>query len=89
MIYLGLLKNYLGIEVKQMHDHIVISKEKDATQFLQRFKIKNNKIAPTPIEIGLKLRKEDCIKSVNVTLYKSMVGSLMYLTATWPNIIMH
>ena len=37
--------------------------------------------------MGLKLSKEDCSKNVNLTLYKSMVGSLMYLTATRPDVM--
>ena len=44
--------------------------------------MQNSKAAPTATTVGLKLSKEDCNKSVNPTLYKSMVGSLMYLTAT-------
>ena len=42
--------------------------------------MKNSKQAPTPILIGLMLSKEDCNSNVNLTLYKSMVGSLIYLT---------
>jgi len=41
----------------------------------------------TPIAMGIKLRKEDSTKSVNPTLYKSIIGSLMYLTATCPDMM--
>ena len=84
---LGLLKYFLGIEVKQMHDGIFFSEEKYARQILERFKMQNSKAAPTPTTIGLKLSKEDSSKRVDPTLYKSMVGILMYLTATQPNLI--
>lgn len=47
----------------------------------------NNKPSSTPTVMGLKLSKEYCSKNVNLTLSKSMVGSLMYLTTTRPNII--
>ena len=49
--------------------------------------MQNNKAAPTPKIVGLKLRKEDCNKSVNPTIYKSMVRSLMYLTTTRPDMM--
>jgi len=45
------------------------------------------KPTPTPIAMGIKLRRDDSTKSVNPTLYKSMVGSLMYLIATHPDIM--
>eukprot|EP00253_Pinus_taeda_P023959 PITA_23959 len=43
------------------------------------------KLTPTPTVMGLKLSKEDCSSNVNLTLYKSMIGNLMYFTATVPN----
>ena len=70
-----------------MHDDIFISQEKYARQILERFKMHNTKAAPTPIIVGLKLRKEDCNKTVNPTLYKSMVGCLVYLTTTRSNMM--
>ena len=87
MTNLGLLKYFQGIEVKQMYDGIFISQEKYASQILERFKMLSNKVDPTPTVVGLKLSKEDCSKSVNPTLYKSMVGSLMYLTTTQPDLM--
>jgi len=41
----------------------------------------------TPTEFGLKLNKNHEGKKVDNTLYKQIVGSLMYLTATRPNIM--
>ena len=65
---LGLLKYFIGIKLKQMHDGIFKSQEKYARQILERFKMKNSKTTRTPTIIGLKLSKEDCSKSVNPTL---------------------
>ena len=78
---------FLGIEVKQTENGILISQEKYVTNFLERFNMKNIKSSPTPTVMGLKLSKEYCNKNVNPTLYKGMVGSLMYLTASRPDIM--
>eukprot|EP00253_Pinus_taeda_P012346 PITA_12346 len=69
-------------EVKQTKNDIFISQAKYVADILERFKMQNNKPSPTPTVMGLKLSKEDCSSNVNPTLYKSMIGSLMYLTAT-------
>ena len=49
--------------------------------------MQHNKAAVTPTIMGLKSSKEDCSKNADLTLYKSIVGSLMYLTATRPDIM--
>jgi hypothetical protein len=47
----------------------------------------NSKAAPTPVITGLKLSKEDKGSKVDLTLFKRLVGSLMYLTTTRPDIM--
>lgn len=49
--------------------------------------MKNCNPAITPVEQGLKLVKDLVGRRVNNTLYKLIVGSLMYLTATRPDIM--
>eukprot|EP00253_Pinus_taeda_P003001 PITA_03001 len=87
MADLGLLRYFLGIEIKQTENDIFIYQTKYVVEILERFKMQNNNSTPTPTIIGLKLSKEDCSINVNLTLYKSMIGSLMYLTATRPDIM--
>ena len=82
MTDLELLSYFFGIEVKKTKNGIFISQEKYLVEILECFNTHNNKTAPTPTIMGLKLSKEDCSKNIDLTLYKSMVGSLMYLTAT-------
>ncbi len=98
MTDLGLLRYFLGIEVKKTENDIFISQETYATVILKRLNMQDSKLVPTPTVMGLKLRKNDynskvecnnkehCNNNVNPTLYKSMVGNLMYLIATRSNI---
>eukprot|EP00253_Pinus_taeda_P013996 PITA_13996 len=79
---LGLLRYLLGIEVNETENDIFISQANYVVDILERFKMKNIKFAPTPTIIRLKLSKEDRSSNANLTLYKSMIGGLMYLTAT-------
>jgi len=84
---LGLLRYFLGIEVKKIENDNFISQEKYVVDILERFKMQNSKPTPTPTIMGLKLSKEDCSSNVNPTLYEIMIGSLMYLTTTRPDIM--
>ncbi len=54
---------------------------------MKRFRMENCKPIPTPVATGAKLRKDDEGSYVNPTLFKILVGNLMYLTATRPNIM--
>ena len=56
-------------------------------EILNRFQIKNCNSVSTPVEVGLKLIKEPGGKRVDSTLYKQIMGRLMYLTATRPDIM--
>ena len=87
MTDLGLLRYFLGIEVKKNEKGFFISQEKYVAEVLKRFNMQNNKEIVTPTIMRLKLSKEDYGKNVDPTLYKSIVGNLMYLTATRPNIM--
>ena len=82
MIDLGMVKYFLGIEVIQYEDGIFINQYKYANDVLKRFRMMNCKRVVTPIASGTKLSKEDYGSKVDPTLYKRLVGSLMYLTAT-------
>eukprot|EP00253_Pinus_taeda_P005839 PITA_05839 len=82
-----LLRYFLGIEVDQNENGIFISQARYVNEVLERFHMQDCKAAITPTVMGLKLSKEDSNKDFDPSLYKSIVGSLMYLTATRPDII--
>eukprot|EP00253_Pinus_taeda_P013408 PITA_13408 len=71
-----------GIEVDQNKNGIFISQEKYVNEVLGRFNMQDSKATVTPTVMGLKLSKEDNSKDFDPSLYKSIVGILMYLTAT-------
>ncbi|EOY20985.1 Cysteine-rich RLK (RECEPTOR-like protein kinase) 8 [Theobroma cacao] len=87
MSNLGLMHYFLGIEVMQSPISIFISQNKYVLEILDRFKMKDYNLVCTQIEYGLKLMKDDGGKKINATFYKQIVGSLMYLTSTRPDII--
>ena len=54
---------------------------------MKRFKINDTSLTSTPMEFGLKLSKYTYENEVNSSIYRSMVGSLMYLMATRPDVM--
>jgi len=87
MTDLGKMHYFLGIEVVQSAVGIYISPKKYVQEILDRFQMKNCDLVSAPIEFGLKLMKDPKGRKVDNILYKQIVGSLMYLTATRPNIV--
>ena len=87
MTDMDLLRHFLGIEVEQNGNGIFISQWKYVNEVLEIFNMQERKVAITPIVMGLKLSKEDNSKDFDPSLYKSIVGSLIYLTATRPDIM--
>ena len=86
MINLGLLKFFLGLEVKQGETSIFISQEKYAKEILKKYKLENCNPLSTPMEPGAKLSKYNEGKRVDANRYRSLVGSLRYLTYTRPDL---
>ena len=87
MTNIGLLRNFLGIEVEKNENKTFISQARYVKEYLERFNMQDCKAKITPTVMGLKLSKEDNRKDFDPSLYKSIVGSLMYLTATRPDIM--
>jgi hypothetical protein len=85
---LGLMHYVLGIEVVQSSAGIFISQKKYVLEILDRFHMKDCNPVLTPSEPGLKLTRFGTGEKMNSTLYKQIVGSLMYLTSTRLDIIM-
>ncbi|GKB91533.1 putative ribonuclease H-like domain-containing protein, partial [Tanacetum coccineum] len=74
-------------KVKQQPDGIFISQDKYVADILKKFDFCSIKTATTPIESNKPLVKDEDGIDVDVHVYRSMIGSLMYLTASRPNIM--
>ncbi|GKB76271.1 retrovirus-related pol polyprotein from transposon TNT 1-94, partial [Tanacetum coccineum] len=78
---------FLGLQVQKKKDGIFISKDKYVDEILKKFRFIEVKIARTPIETQKPLLKDEDGKEVDVHMYRSMIGSLMYLTSSRPEIM--
>ncbi|GJU50976.1 putative ribonuclease H-like domain-containing protein [Tanacetum coccineum] len=87
MSSMGELTFFLGLQVQQKEDGIFISQDKYVADILKKFDFTTVKAASTPIETNKALNKDEEAEDVDVHLYRSMIGSLMYLTASRPDIM--
>ncbi|GJX95126.1 putative ribonuclease H-like domain-containing protein [Tanacetum coccineum] len=87
MSSMGELTFFLGLQVKQKEDGIFISQDKYVAEILKKFDFASVKTVSTSIETQKPLTKDEEAADVDVHLYRSMIGSLMYLTASRPDIM--
>ncbi|GKF37092.1 uncharacterized mitochondrial protein-like protein [Tanacetum coccineum] len=87
MSSMGELTFFLGLQVTQKDDGIFISQDKYVDEILKKFGFSTVKTESTPMETSKPLLKDAKAEDVNVYLYRSMIGSLMYLTASRLDII--
>eukprot|EP00253_Pinus_taeda_P030360 PITA_30360 len=83
---LGLLHYFIGLEIWQRSDGLFVSQGKYAREILEKFNMHDCKLVDTPLHGGW--RKEDATSAevVDATVYRQLVGSLMYLVNTRPDI---
>lgn len=86
MSLVGELTYFLGLQVKQMEDTIFISQSKYSKNIVKKFGLDNGGHKRTPAASNLKLTKDESGISVDQSMYRSMIGSLLYLTASKPDI---
>ena len=79
---LGLLHYFLGIEIYQDDYGVFICQKKYAENILKKFGMLGCKPVDTPLVVNEKFKKEDGGRLANASVYRSLIGSLFYLTAT-------
>jgi len=87
MTDLGKMTFFLGMEVKQKHNEIFICQQKYAKEILKKFNMEECRSTATPMNQKEKFCKEDGAAKINETLYRTLIGCLMYFTATRPDIM--
>ena len=84
---MGLLRHFLGMEIYQEEETIFICQKIYAEKILKKFNMLGCNPVSTPLIMGEKLKKEDGGKAADVTYYRSLIGNLLYLTATRPDLM--
>jgi hypothetical protein len=85
---MGELKYFLGFQIKQLKDDTFISQTKYTYDLLKKFGMKKAKHIKTPMGTNSHLDLNMGGKSVNQKVYRSMIGSLLYLCASRPDIML-
>ncbi|XP_051127606.1 uncharacterized mitochondrial protein AtMg00810-like [Andrographis paniculata] len=86
MSMIGELTYFLGLQIKQCPDGIFLNQTKYAKNMVEKFGMKSSKTVRTPLGQQDKLSKDAEGKDVDQKLYRSIIGSLLYLTASRPDI---
>jgi hypothetical protein len=80
------LHYFLGLQVLKTNEGIFLSQSKYACDLLRRFHMDDCKPTPSPFQYGVKLTTTCTSPEVDATLYCQLVGSLLYLTHTHPDL---
>jgi hypothetical protein len=88
MSMIGELKYFLGFQIKQLQEGTFISQTKYIQNILKKFGMKNGKPIKTPMGTNGHLDLDTGGKSVDQKVYRSMIGSLLYLCAYRPDIML-
>lgn len=84
---LGNMRHFLGIEVIQCETGIFICQRRYTQEVLARFNMGSSNSIRNPIVPGTILSKDEDGTEVDATMFKQVIGSLMYLTVTRPNLM--
>ncbi|KAK1650752.1 hypothetical protein QYE76_068557, partial [Lolium multiflorum] len=88
MSMMGELKFFLGFQVRQLAKGTFISQEKYVKDMLKKFNMTNASPMKTPMPVKGQLGSCDGEKDVDIKVYRSMIGSLLYLCASRPDIML-
>ncbi|KAK8954855.1 hypothetical protein KSP39_PZI002166 [Platanthera zijinensis] len=87
MSSMGELKFFLGLQVKQTDDGLSISQSKFTKELIKKYGMESSSTMRTPMGTSMPICKDETGKPVDESLYRGIVGSLLYLTASRPDIM--
>jgi len=87
MSMMGELKFFLGIQINQCKDRVYVHQTKYTKVLLKNFKLEDCNVMNTSMHPTCTLSKEDTGSKVDQKLYRGIIGSLLYLTASTPDIL--
>ena len=88
MSMMGELKFFLGFQIKQLKDGTFISQTKYTNDMLNKFNLDKAKPIKTPMPTNGHLDLNDEGKAMDTKVYRSIIGSLLYLCASRPDIML-
>jgi hypothetical protein len=88
MSMMGELKYFLGFQIKQLQDGTFVNQTKYIQDILKNVGMKDGKPIKTPMGTNGHLDLDTGGKSVDQKVYRSMIGSLLYLCASRPDIML-
>ena len=86
MSMIGELTHFLGLQIRQQDSSIFLSQSKYARNLVKKFGLESASFVRTPMSPNVRLTVDLLGRSVNSSLYRSMIGSLLYLTTSRPDI---
>ncbi|CAN1334246.1 Retrovirus-related Pol polyprotein from transposon TNT 1-94 [Linum perenne] len=87
MSMMGEMKFFLGLQVQQLSSGIFIHQTNYTQNLLTKFSFDRAKSASTPMATTTKLTKDESADSTDPTHFRALIGSLLYLTASQPDIL--
>ncbi|GKG21792.1 hypothetical protein Tco_0384387, partial [Tanacetum coccineum] len=84
---MGELNFFLGLQIKQLEDGIFFNQSKYVKEMLKKLGLENAKPIKTPMSSETKLTRDEEVEPIDNTKYHGMIGSLLYLTASRPDIM--
>ena len=87
MSMMGELNYFLGLQIKQLEEGTFVSQTKYCNELLKRFDMANSKVIDTSMPTVVNMDRDENDKVVDIKRYRGMIGSLLYLTASRPDIM--